>query len=205
VAAGLLSSEEAHGDLLRSIVEVARSIFGAKAASIQLFDEDSEELVFEAVAGQGSESLVGQRFPAGQGVAGWVLASRQPIVIEDVARDPRFAKDFAESTGFVPKGLMAVPLLYEEQTLGVLEVLDRPERSRFSLAEMDLLSLFAHQGAIALEVVGRARRARAVAQDSGEDVAAVARVAAALDALEGKRREAGVRLLQALEEVLAGR
>jgi GAF domain-containing protein len=202
VAAGVLASEEAHRTLLRSIVEVAQAIFAARAASIFLLDEQTDELVFEAVSGEGEEDLIGQRFPSSTGIAGWVLASRQPLVLEDVTADPRFARDFAESTGYVPKGLMAVPLLSEERALGVLEVLDRPQRSRFTLEEMDLLGQFAGQAAIALDLLQRARRARTVLADGPEDLGAVARVAAALDALEGHRREAGLRLLEALEEVL---
>jgi hypothetical protein len=85
------------------------------------------------------------------------------MIIEDLRRDPRFAKDLAASTGFVPEGLMAVPLLHEERTLGVLEVLDRPQNASFSLREMDVLALFATQAAVALDIVQRARRARAVA------------------------------------------
>jgi GAF domain-containing protein len=202
VAAGALASEKAHRTLLRSIVEVAQAIFAARAASIFLLDEQTDELVFEAVSGQGEEDLIGRRFPSDTGIAGWVLASRQPLVLEDVTADPRFARDFAESTGYVPKGLMAVPLLSEERALGVLEVLDRPQRSRFTLEEMDLLGQFAGQAAIALDLLQRARRARTVLADGPEDLGAVARVAAALDALEGHRREAGLRLLEALEEVL---
>ena len=132
VAAAALGSEERFRELLRSVVEVARAIFAAKASSILLLDEEANELVFEAVVGEGEEGLLGQRFPAGTGVAGWVLATRTPLVIEDVARDPRFAKDVAEGTGYVPQGLMAVPLLHDERALGVLEVLDR--QSRFTLA-----------------------------------------------------------------------
>ena len=49
VAAGALGSEEAYRELLQSIVEVARAIFGARASSVFLFDEESDELVFEAV------------------------------------------------------------------------------------------------------------------------------------------------------------
>jgi len=202
VAAGVLGSEESFRSLLQSVVEVARAIFGAKASSIFLFDEDTDELVFEAVAGEGAESLIGQRFPSSTGVAGWVLVTRQPLVIEDVTEDPRFSKEVAESTGFVPKGLMAVPLLYDERSLGVLEVLDRPERAQFSLVEMDLLGLFANQAAIALDLLRRARRAAAVLEESGEGADVVARLAATVEGLEDEQRTAGVKLLAALEEVL---
>jgi len=201
VAAGVLAADEQFGRLLRSIVDVARAIFGAKASSIMLLDPDTEELVFAAVSGEGERELVGRRFPASTGVAGWVLSSRTPLVIEDVQSDPRHARDFAEDTGYVPKGLMAVPLLDEENALGVLQVLDRPQRSRFSLQEMELLGLFAGQAAIALGLLRSAQRARAALGGDG-DVAAVAGVASALDALEGSRRAAGLSLLRDLEQVL---
>ena len=86
---------------------------------------------------------------------------------------------------------MAVPLLIDERSLGVLEVLDRPQRTRFTLEEMEILGLFASQAAIALDLLQRARRARAVLQASGDEAESVARVAEALDALDGDRREAG--------------
>ena len=201
VAAGVLGSEERFRELLRSVVEVARAIFAAKASSILLLDEKTNELVFEAVVGEGEEGLIGTRFPAGTGVAGWVLATRTPLVIEDVARDPRFAKDVAEGTGYVPQGLMAVPLLHDERALGVLEVLDR--QSRFTLQEMELLGLFASQAAIALDLLQRAREAEAALAGAGE-LAIVARLAEALQALDDEARPATIRLLASLEEILAG-
>jgi GAF domain-containing protein len=202
VAAGVVGSEETFRALLQSVVEVARAIFGAKASSIFLLDEEADELVFEAVAGVGAETLVGQRFPSSTGIAGWVLVTRQPLVIEDVRQDPRFAKEVAEETGYVPNGLMAVPLLHEERALGVLEVLDRPQRSKFSLVEMDLLGLFANQAAIALDLLRRARLAEGVLDESGGDMAVVARLASTLEDLEGERREAGLKLVASLEVVL---
>jgi GAF domain-containing protein len=202
-AAGVLGSEEPHRALLRSIVEVARSIFGARASSIFLLDEATDELVFEAVAGEGEETLVGQRFPSGTGVAGWVLVTRQPIVIEDVGEDPRFARDVAQSTGYVPRGLMAVPLLHGESALGVLEVLDRPASEAFTLAEVDLLGMFANQAALALDLLRRARAARDALEGAGDEAGRVARLAEAVARLPEEKREAGLELLAALERVLA--
>jgi GAF domain-containing protein len=202
VAAGVLGAEDAFRELLRSVVEVARAILRAKASSVFLLDEATDELVFEAVAGEGSDTLVGKRFPSSTGIAGWVLVTRQPLVVDDVAADARFSREAAESTGYVPSGLMAVPLLVEERALGVLSVLDRPQEERFSLAEMDLLSLFANQAAIALDLLQRARRARAAVEGAG-DVGALARFAAALEAAPEKRRAAALDLLAALARLLA--
>jgi GAF domain-containing protein len=202
VASGVVGSSESFGTLLGAIVQVARSIFGAKASSILLLDEETNELVFEAVVGEGEESLLGVRFPAGQGIAGWVLATRTPLILEDVQNDPRFAGEVAEDTGYVPSGLMAAPLLHEERALGVLEVLDRPERSHFSLQEMDLLGLFANQAAIAVDLLLRARHAEQLLEEGAGELAVVAQLAAAVNALEETERAAGMRLLRNLADML---
>jgi GAF domain-containing protein len=202
VAAGVLGSEESYRALLAAIVEVARSIFGARASSIVLLDDETEELVFEAVVGEGEDTLLGTRYPAGKGIAGWVLATRTPLVIEDVQQDPRFAKDVAEDTGYVPSGLMAAPLLHDERALGVLSVLDRPEQSLFSLQEMELLGLFANQASIAVDLLLKARRANRLLEQRSGDLEVVSRLAAAIDALEDERRVAGVRLLRELADTL---
>jgi GAF domain-containing protein len=201
VASGVVGSSESFQALLGAIVQVARAIFGAKASSILLLDEETDELVFEAVVGEGEESLLGVRFPADHGIAGWVLATRTPLVIEDVRKDPRFAADVAEDTGYVPSGLMAAPLLHDEAILGVLEVLDRPERAHFSLQEMDLLGLFANQAAIAVDLLLRARQAERIL-GGDDELAVVARLATSVNALEDERREAGLRLLRELAGTL---
>jgi len=201
VAAGVLGAEEGYRSLLQATVEVARAIFHAKAASVFLLDEEADELVFEAVSGKGADSLVGRRFPSSTGVAGWVLVTRQPLVVDDLTADTRFSLEAAVSTGYVPRGIMAVPLLAEDSVIGVLEVLDRPEDEPFTLAEMDLLGLFGNQAAIALELLRRARRARAALDGEGD----VARFAARLDDATDETREAGLDLLRALDRLLGGR
>ena len=201
VAAGVLGADEAHRSLLQATVEVARAIFGAKAASVFLLDEAADELVFEAVAGEGEDELIGMRFPAGNGIAGWVLTTRQPLVVDDLGADARWSRSQAESTGYVPKSMMAVPLLVEERVLGVLSVLDRPPESKVRLREVDMLGLFANQAAIALDLLQRARRAREALAGEGR-LAPLARVAARL---EEDERDAAFELLRALEKLLGAR
>jgi GAF domain-containing protein len=201
VAAGALADDGTHRALLGSIVEVARAIFHARAASVLLLDEATDELVFEAVVGEGEDTLVGRRFPSGTGIAGWVLGTRQPLVLADVTTDPRFSAEAAQSTGFVPKGIMAVPLLHGEDALGVLEVLDRPADARFRIEEVDLLGLFGIQAAAALALLRRARTAAAALEGQEGDLTALARIAARLEALGDDR--AVIDFLTALDGLLA--
>ena len=201
VAAGVLHDDATHAALLGSIVQVARAIFHARAASVLLLDEAAGELVFEAVVGEGEDTLVGQRFPASKGIAGWVLNTRQPLVITDVTSDPRFSADTAAATGYVPKGIMAVPLLHGEEALGVLEVLDRPADARFSIEEVDLLGLFGIQAAAALALIRRARLAAAALRDESGDLRALGQIAGRVAALGDDRTAAD--FLTALDALLA--
>ncbi|GAA2086817.1 hypothetical protein GCM10009801_49410 [Streptomyces albiaxialis] len=194
---GPTESESEDRRLLQSVVETARAIFDARASSIFLLDEERGELVFEAVSGEGEDQLVGRRFPAARGLAGWVIQSRQPLEVDDVDEDARFARDLAQSTRYVPRALMAAPLLHGEEVLGALEVLDRSKELRTELAAMDLLALFSGQAAAALSVVRRRRRRR-----TAEPYDGAAGLVEALSELRGERRRAGVRLVGALEELL---
>jgi GAF domain-containing protein len=132
-----------------------------------------------------------------------VLSSQEPMIVDDVTRDPRFDREGAERLGYVPKHMMSVPLLHDEEALGVLNVLDRRERSFSSVEEMDLLGSFAAQGAIAISVVRAGRRAKRMLEDGAGDGAVVARVAAAIDGLEGPRRAAAMALLRSLEDLIS--
>ncbi len=200
-AAGILDTASEHALLLRTIVEAARGIFAAKASSVMLFDDETNELVFEAVVGEGEETLLGRRIPADVGIAGWVMSSREPLVIEDVQSDPRFARDVAERSGYVPKGLMAAPLIRGETTIGVLSVLDRPANAKFSIAEMDLLVLFATQAALALDLLQRSRRASEAL--AGAEDSPLGRLQNAIDAIrDGERQAAADEVVDALARLL---
>jgi GAF domain-containing protein len=128
---------------LQSIVDEARRTFAAQACSVMVHERDSQALRFAAVSGEGSDSLVGVRIPDTTGIAGVVLAAREPLFLDDVASDRRFAEDLAETIGYVPKRLIATPLLFEDRVLGVLEILDGLAGARFGAREMAKLEDFA--------------------------------------------------------------
>lgn len=204
VAAGVLASEESHRRLLESIVEVARSILHAQASSIMLLDDETNELIFEGVAGEGSKTLVGRRFPAREGIAGWVVLTGETLALGDLSREQRFAAEVAVSTGYVPSAVMAVPLIHNDATLGVLEVLDADLGGLPESAALELLELFGRQAAIALDIVRCARRARRVLAEHGGYELTVSRVADELRRIGDRNgSDAGLRLLTALRDVLA--
>jgi GAF domain-containing protein len=210
VSLAVIDADSEHRKLLDSVVLTARVIFEAAASSIFLLDIATGDLVFEAVAGQGQDFLVGSRFPASAGIAGWVLDSCQPLIVDDLSADSRFARDFAESTRYVPKKLMATPVICDEEAIGVLEVLDATRSASSPLAQLELLSLFGMQAAAALRIVQRSRAARALitGADSGVGgvggVGEIMEVVRALGSLSDERRTASLRLLGSMRTLLAG-
>jgi GAF domain-containing protein len=193
--------------LLQTITEVARSVFGAAAASVFLLDQDSNELVFEAVSGAGEESLVGTRVPSGTGLAGWVVMSGQTLMVDDLSEDPQFARDVAESTGYVPRSMIAAPLIRRGECVGVLEVLDSGSQPRGELSDLELVGLLANEGALGLELLIRLRwlAGQAAVPDQGDhdDLAVLRRVAQRLPAAQEPVSSAVSRLLAAADDLLA--
>jgi GAF domain-containing protein len=171
-------------ELLKSLTETARRLFGAAACSLALLSDDESELLYTVAAGEGAEDVTGMRIPATQGIASWVVQSGQPIAISDVASDPRFSQQAAEQTGYVPQAILAVPVQAGQRMLGVITLLDRDARRPGAEQDMALLSLFADQAALALASVeafgalGRVLLNALAAAAAGDDLTRALRRAA---------------------------
>jgi GAF domain-containing protein len=140
-----------HRELLEWIVQTVCDVTGAAAASVAAFDPEHETLTFVAASGSAAEQIVEMEMDAGKGIAGWALSAGQSISITDASRDPRFAKDIAEATGYTPTTVFAIPLETETGVQGVMEVLDAPDDRIEAHNESRLVSTLARQAAVALE------------------------------------------------------
>jgi signal transduction protein with GAF and PtsI domain len=110
--------------LSRSVAAV-RELFDAAACSCALATEDGSALTFAAADGVGAAEVMGVEVPVGRGLVGWAAMSGQPVGVRDVQTDARFARDIAESTGYVPTAVFAAPFFDDGgEVLGVLEILD---------------------------------------------------------------------------------
>ena len=177
--------------LLQSIVDATVRLFDAEAASIALFEPDPDRLVFRVAAGEQGAGAIGLSVPPTQGIVGFVYSTGQALALSDVANDPRFNRDAAEQTGYVPRSIAAAPLLDEQGSIGVLQVLDKRSSATFSLQDMELIGVFAAQATVAIAAAKVMRdTTRLVAASladldagtSDEDAEAiVARVTAGLD------------------------
>jgi len=141
---------DAEQALLQTIVEATVTLFDAEASSIALFEHDPDRLEFRVAAGPQGQGAIGLTVPPSRGIVGYVFSTGQALALSDVASDPRFDRKTAERTGYVPRSIAAVPLVDDEQTVGVLQVLDKRSSATFSLRDMELLAVFARQAAAAI-------------------------------------------------------
>jgi GAF domain-containing protein len=172
--------------VLRSIVEATVALFEAEAASIALYDRASDRLVFEVAAGEQGQGVIGLSIGPDQGIAGYVFTTGQALALSDVAADPRFGRTVAAQTDYVPRSLVAVPLVDEHGTIGVLEVLDKHSQAAFSLRDIELAGVFARQAAVAISASRVERDLAELLRATLADLASDAALAtAAIDELVG--------------------
>ena len=107
-----------------AVCELARWSHGAAAVSVAVVTDDGLEYV--ASSGAGAAEIVGTVLTPGQGLAGFVAATGQSLAVRDAVADPRFARDVAERTGYVPKAIQIMPILDGDgEVVGVMSMLDR--------------------------------------------------------------------------------
>jgi GAF domain-containing protein len=123
---------------LRAVADAAAAALRVTAASIALHDPIANRLVFRAAAGPQGQGVVGLSVAANEGIAGYAFATGQPLAIADVRTDPRFELGTAERTGYVPRSLLAVPLVDDDGIIGVMEWLDRLDGAQFDLGDLDV-------------------------------------------------------------------
>jgi GAF domain-containing protein len=158
--------------VLRSVVDATVILFAAEAASLALYDQAADRLVFRVAAGGQGEGVVGLAIAPDEGVAGYVFTTGQPLALSDVASDARFGRRTAEQTGYTPRSLVAVPLQDDEGTIGVLEVLDKRNGEGFDLHDIELASVFARQATVAIRASRVERDTATLVRSALADIAA---------------------------------
>ena len=148
--------------LLGDILDSALAGLNASDGSLMLVDEETGDLVFSVVRGYSAGRLEGYHLPKGRGIASWVAAQRQPQIVRDVRRDPRFYPQVDEAFGFNTRSMVCVPVYLDDgRLLGVIEVLNKVSDKEFTQEDVDLLLIVAQLAATAMR---RAERAIEVAE-----------------------------------------
>ena len=174
--------------ILEHIVNAATRLLSVEAAGLRL--RDGDDLVLKARTDSAAEVMARVRLHIGESLSGHVLATGEPVAVEDLVEDTRYDarhRNAATALGF--HGFLGVPLRTHDRIIGVLNVYAKARR-RFLPDEVALLSTFADQASLALEkdrmlqeARGHAARLQALARlnqavSSSLDIGEVLRVIA---------------------------
>jgi len=136
--------------LLQRIVDAAQEMTESEASSLLLYDPKTNHLYFEAATGLRGEGFSRTPVPVENSIAGWIFKNRKPLLVHDAQGDPRFFVEVDVQTHFYTRTLMGAPLVTNDNTLGVIETVNKREGS-FDEEDLRMLQSLAAQAAIAIQ------------------------------------------------------
>ncbi len=142
-------------DLFPRMLDLARNVTEAEASSLLLYNQEEDELKFEAIEDEVLKhsdiaSVKTIKVKIGKGVTGWVAKNRKPLNIKNAQFDPRFLKLVDHKTGFTTRNILSVPLVYNDELLGVLNAINAKNKPAFDSEDEEILSSYANLAATAI-------------------------------------------------------
>jgi putative methionine-R-sulfoxide reductase with GAF domain len=137
----LISQDQA--EAIESLLQESSFLLGAEASSLLLLDEESKELFFAAATGPVSNEIKKVRLKSGEGLAGCVLMTGQPLAISDVSSDPRWKRDLP-SMDFAPKSMLVEPVTYGDRIIGIIQFINKTDGGNFTERDMAYAGKIAH-------------------------------------------------------------
>lgn len=134
--------------LLQFIMDSTADLVNSEGASILLIDENTKDLFFAAATGSDPQELRKIPVPMEGSIAGTIFRTNQPLIINEVARDPRHF-DVEERTKLPTRSLAGVPMRIRDEVIGVLEAINK-RNGAFEQADLETLGIIASQAAVAI-------------------------------------------------------
>jgi len=131
---------------IENLLRISAAEMNSAEASVIIRDGSEGDLRFLSAIGKVADHLKTLKIPAGKGIAGFVFSSGQPMALTDVGEEDTFYAEVDKQTGYTTQTILAAPLHYNGEVIGVLEYVNRigePPFEPFTSAEMDKVSLFA--------------------------------------------------------------
>ncbi len=177
-------------DMLEQIISMTQHMLNAEAASILLFRNNTNELYFEVASGPVGRALRQVKLNTQYGIAGQVVRTGKPLIVNDVSRSANFHQIIDDTTGFSTKSLVCAPLTVHRKILGVIEVLNKRDGSVFDEEDLESVVSVAKTAAMAIENT----RLHDTVLDAYKTT--VAALAAAIDAKDSHMRGHSQRVME---------
>ena len=158
-----IASVQDPDQLLELIMDTASRMMSAKASSLLLVDPEAKKLHFKVATGTKKEEIKKYEIDIGQGIAGHVAQTGEPLLIEDVNKDPRWHKEISDSLKFETHSIACAPMRVRDVIIGVLQTIDKQDGTPFTEDDLKILIVFAEVAAKAI------RDARKIAEVNREN------------------------------------
>lgn len=152
-------------ELLDTVLQTVNRAMDAQASSILLVNADNNVLFFKSATGSKAHDVMNYKLELGKGIAGWVAQTGEPLLVPDVTRDSRWDPTIATLLGFPTQSMICVPLITDNQSLGVIEVINSLETDAFDEEDLGFMV------AIAEPIAFTIRNARMVSSMRRENTA----------------------------------
>ncbi|HUC58834.1 MAG TPA: GAF domain-containing protein [Streptosporangiaceae bacterium] len=162
-----LLSEAPPAEILSLVTDLARDLSAADLAVLALPAAGGEHLIIEHASGTGAADAIGLTLPARASVSGIVMDNGQPLAVADFSSDPRVATAAREHLALGPA--VVFPLGPRGDVRGVLTAGRRPGSKPLSAASVEMMTTFAAQAGIGLELAEHRRDAERVAVFADRD------------------------------------
>ncbi len=140
--------------LLKKISNAVERLTRSEASSVMLLDDNKEYLYFKTAGGEKGNLVKTIKIPSGHGIAGWVAKNGQPLLIKDVSKDPRFSASLADDkSGFKTRSILCVPMIIQDEIIGVMEVLNKKSNApggEFTTDDLDILESLSGFAAVSI-------------------------------------------------------
>jgi two-component system sensor histidine kinase HydH len=147
----LINSSLKIESVLNNAMKWAEEFMDAEASSIYELDETKDELFIRLARGEKKDPVKGIRLKVGEGIAGWVVQSGEPMVVPDASKEIKFSPKYDKITGFKTRSLICVPLTLKGKIMGAIQVLNKRSQEPFNNADLEILTIMSHQIAVAME------------------------------------------------------
>jgi diguanylate cyclase (GGDEF)-like protein len=135
--------------LIHTLLEKSLQLTGAEQGSFMLMDNDTSELVVEARRSADDMVQEKMRLKMKEGISGMVLESGDPLLVEDIEKDPRIKK--VNRPRYRTKSFVSVPIKIEDRLAGVLNLSDKIKGDAFDQHDLNIIEAFLSNVAIAIE------------------------------------------------------
>jgi signal transduction histidine kinase len=134
--------------LLKSVVDAACELLDCEYSVILMYEEETDLLKFVSGPPAYREAMKRTRIPLENSVAGWAYRQAIPIHISDVRRDPRIKPEIESVLGFQARSILAIPLSFRGETIGVIEVINKRNDAHYTEDDVTILETLASQAAV---------------------------------------------------------